>query len=328
MAYTSLSRPSSYRPVFTGTVVAPAPRVAAPTVYAPISSSAPQRPALPPGEAYAPFGWAITDARTGYDRSQQDILDDARFRQQGYDIQVGGLQAQLAAEQGAAGADASAQNARIALNERFADEDFTRGSRINDEDFQRNLSDLARQYQFLGHSQEQRARQMGVASGGALAQSLAKRQANQEHDRQPLQIGHDRAAEALGISQSRAHEAAAADRAAVSAAAAARTAGLSAQIQAQIAQAAYDRSVADSRGQTLATRLAEDFFGVNGAPGTIERLGQQAWQTAGQNGYFWSAPAPVPTSAGSRAYNPTTRSPYAPGGRYGGVLGFPATYQR
>lgn len=60
------------------------------------------------------------------------------------------------------------------------------------EDYGTSLQTLARNYQRLGSSQTQNARQAGVQRGGALAQALQKRAANQAIDKAPIDTNFSR----------------------------------------------------------------------------------------------------------------------------------------
>lgn len=60
------------------------------------------------------------------------------------------------------------------------------------EDYGRSVAGLQRSYSQLGDTQRQRAQQSGTARGGALAQALAKRTANQAWDRAPIDQGYQR----------------------------------------------------------------------------------------------------------------------------------------
>lgn len=63
------------------------------------------------------------------------------------------------------------------------------------EDYQRNVTGLARQFSQLANRQSQQARQsgnVGATSGGVLAQALRKRTENQAIAKQPLDTGYQR----------------------------------------------------------------------------------------------------------------------------------------
>lgn len=60
------------------------------------------------------------------------------------------------------------------------------------EDYGSSIEGLQRNYARLGSAQTQTARAAGVQRGGALAQALAKRQANEAIDRKPIDTGFAR----------------------------------------------------------------------------------------------------------------------------------------
>lgn len=68
---------------------------------------------------------------------------------------------------------------------------FTNFDRAN-ADYNTATGDLQHSYQTLGNNQSEAANQMGVSEGGALAQALAKRTANQAHDQSGLDTTHNR----------------------------------------------------------------------------------------------------------------------------------------
>ena len=60
------------------------------------------------------------------------------------------------------------------------------------EDYRTAMAGLDRSYERLGSSQTQAQGKAGVSSGGALAQAMAKRQANQALDREPVDTNYRR----------------------------------------------------------------------------------------------------------------------------------------
>lgn len=78
----------------------------------------------------------------------------------------------------------------------------TSRSRLN-EDWDIATKDLGRQFSELADSQTANARAAGVAGGGALAQSLMKRQADQSREQGRLDLGRDRGLFDLGRSETR-----------------------------------------------------------------------------------------------------------------------------
>lgn len=74
------------------------------------------------------------------------------------------------------------------------------------QDYSANTANLARSYQQLGNSQREGAQASGVAAGGALAQALAKRTANQAIDQAPIDTGHQRAQENYDVGVKRTNE--------------------------------------------------------------------------------------------------------------------------
>ena len=71
------------------------------------------------------------------------------------------------------------------------------------EDYRTNIAGLDRNYARLGSAQTQSARAAGVQRGGALAQSLAKRTANQAIDRQPIDTSFSRFNQDSALQQGR-----------------------------------------------------------------------------------------------------------------------------
>jgi hypothetical protein len=68
---------------------------------------------------------------------------------------------------------------------------LTNETRLN-QDYGTQTQDLGHQYGILGHQQAQSAAQHGVTSQGLLAQSLANRTANQQHDQAAIDTAHNR----------------------------------------------------------------------------------------------------------------------------------------
>lgn len=70
--------------------------------------------------------------------------------------------------------------------------DLLTGRSRASQDYGTAVAGLDRNYQRLGSAQTQTSRQAGVQRGGALAQSLAKRTANEAIDRAPMDTGFSR----------------------------------------------------------------------------------------------------------------------------------------
>lgn len=122
-------------------------------------------------------------------------------------------------------------------------EDIATQRRYTDEDYNRNVGLLTRQYTQLGRQQAEGARKYGVTSGGIALLSAAKRAENQGIDRQSLDTGRTRAMEGFDTTGRRLTED--------------RDVGLGQ------ARTIYDRGVAD-RGTALGRAQGEDtFFGLD-----------------------------------------------------------------
>ena len=75
-----------------------------------------------------------------------------------------------------------------------------------DEDYQNQIKALQRQYDILGENQLQAVNQAGDTEGGALAQALQKRTANQAIDRAPLDTNYQRFVSDNTLAQQRLQE--------------------------------------------------------------------------------------------------------------------------
>jgi hypothetical protein len=71
------------------------------------------------------------------------------------------------------------------------------------QDYQRNTADLATGYNNLGINQAGAIRASGASEGGALAQALAKRTANQAHDQSGIDLGYQRGTQDLTTQRDR-----------------------------------------------------------------------------------------------------------------------------
>lgn len=97
--------------------------------------------------------------------------------------------------------DSGLQDVNTGADRSLADLQRTSGRTLADllrdraragENYGSSIEGLQRNYAQLGSAQTQTARAAGVQRGGALAQALAKRQANQAIDRQPIDTGFAR----------------------------------------------------------------------------------------------------------------------------------------
>lgn len=75
------------------------------------------------------------------------------------------------------------------------------------EDYQTNLQTLARNYQRLGNTQQQAARQHGLYGGGALQQGAEKRAVNQALEKAPIDTAFNRFMQGSQLSEQRLGEA-------------------------------------------------------------------------------------------------------------------------
>lgn len=122
-------------------------------------------------------GSALGDLLTARTRGQSDFDTSSTRLNQDYGTSTGRLDEDYGLSKGRLGEDYSRATGRVG-------EDYTTAT-----------GDLSRQYGDLGVSQEERARSAGVASGGALAQAMMKRQANQGRDQGRIDQSRDRTLE-------------------------------------------------------------------------------------------------------------------------------------
>ena len=137
------------------------------------------------------------------------------------------------------------------------------------EDTARATQNLGRQYQQQGQGQAQAAQAAGAVGGGALAQALLKRTANQARDQQGIDQGAQRGLSDLMRSADQARYAA--------------------NDQMGALKLAYDRGVQD-RGTTL-TRAGRELtaFGTDTAEQRAFQAGQAGWQNASPSNEFRTA---------------------------------------
>ena len=137
------------------------------------------------------------------------------------------------------------------------------------EDTARATQNLGRQYQQQGQGQAQAAQAAGAVGGGALAQALLKRTANQARDQQGIDQGAQRGLSDLMRSADQARYAA--------------------NDQMGALKLAYDRGVQD-RGTTL-TRAGRELtaFGTDTAEQRAFQAGQAGWQNAAPSNEFRTA---------------------------------------
>ena len=137
------------------------------------------------------------------------------------------------------------------------------------EDTARATQNLGRQYQQQGQGQAQAAQAAGAVGGGALAQALLKRTANQARDQQGIDQGAQRGLSDLMRSADQARYAA--------------------NDQLGALKLGYDRGVQD-RGTTL-TRAGRELtaFGTDTAEQRAFQAGQAGWQNAAPSNEFRTA---------------------------------------
>lgn len=155
----------------------------------------------PPPGTYDP----AIDAQVGQsDRGLQDLLSAyiANYGEPGTqlggrageDFQTGQANIQRNLGYGLAdvnqGADRSLADLQRSSGRSLADLLTNRGRA--GQDYASNVEGLHRNFAQLGEAQTQAARAAGVQRGGALAQALAKRQANEAIDRKPMDTGFAR----------------------------------------------------------------------------------------------------------------------------------------
>jgi hypothetical protein len=107
------------------------------------------------------------------------------YQSQDYDMAFGGLADALAARP----PDLEARNPDGSYKYGRAVRDYFRDQDRANQQYDWQQQDTARDYQILGNNQLQAINQAGVLGGGALAQALAKRQANEGRDQERISYG-------------------------------------------------------------------------------------------------------------------------------------------
>lgn len=171
----------------------------------PVSQITPKRstPVMPSGRWYDP----ALDINLGQSqRTLGDLIED---------IGPGGIDpTRLATQWGLSQAEAVRQKRELGEDYQtsVATTERNYGRSLSDlltqrgyttEDYGTSLADLQRSYDRLATGQTQQARSAGLARGGAFAQAAAKRAANQEYARKPIETSYQRAMAASRLGETR-----------------------------------------------------------------------------------------------------------------------------
>ncbi len=144
------------------------------------------------GSATRQYGYSTEDAATADARQRADyqLRKDRLGQQRGYSL------ADLLSGHTRFGEDQGTARSR------FGEDQGTAKTREG-QNFGMSIEGLQRHYSQLGDRQAEGAQSAGVGGGGAFAQAMAKRNANQAIDRQPLDLNHARFGEDQGTSATR-----------------------------------------------------------------------------------------------------------------------------
>lgn len=159
------------------------------------------RVAPPPSGTYDPNLDFQQGAET---RGYENTLDDATTRGQDLDFDLGIGRSIYDRDKTRTGEDYDTGKAAIERSSGRSLSDLLLNRSRTGEDYQTTLTDLTRNYQRLGDSQNQQINKAGAeATGGAYAQSARKRAANQELDKAPIDLAYNRFMTDSGTSETR-----------------------------------------------------------------------------------------------------------------------------